>query len=90
MLQLPLFQWAHGCRLHVRAGSGLLMLAQSSSLWELHATVLHIAPIPHVVEHCGPNKVALRKSLCWFFNYLGDKRTEMNAKTCRFWFIFLI
>lgn len=32
------------------------MLAQSSSLRELHATVLHIAPIPHVVEHCGPNE----------------------------------
>lgn len=46
----------------MRAGSGLLMLAQSSLLWELHATVLHIAPIPHVVEHCGPNEGVLSKN----------------------------
>lgn len=80
LLQLPLFQLAHGCRLHVRAGSGLLMLAQSSSLWELHATVLHIAPIPHVVEHCWPNKSII---VCWLFSHLCHKSTNRkNTLLC--------
>lgn len=51
LLQLPLCQVVQGRRRHVRAGSGLFMLAQSSSSCELQTTVLHMAPIPHVVEH---------------------------------------
>lgn len=40
-----------GCRWQVRAGSGLCRFTQSASLWELHTTVRHTAPIPQEVEH---------------------------------------
>lgn len=64
------------------------MLAQSSSFWELHTTVLHIAPIPHVVEHSLQfptiqNRSMLTGSLAITLLW---SLTELLTGLCGLWF----
>lgn len=53
LLQFPTRHDEHGLREHLRAGTGLLAVAQLSSRPVLQRTVLQIAPTPQVTEHCN-------------------------------------